>query len=208
MKSKVQKTDKLDTASKRKVLSSCTRKMMCSDGREITYELTRKPVKNINIRVKSDGRVFVSANPRVSLKYLDALMVSKQEFIQNALEKYEKIQRYKEERNRKTPVVLHDETLLLQLCWKIYPLFEPMGVVFPQVKIRTMKTQWGSCRPQTGVITLNRRLLEAPVEAIEYVILHEFAHFIHPNHSKDFYGLVERFMPDWKARKKLLEGII
>ena len=183
------------------------RTVTCPDGQKIVYELTRKPVKNINIRVKYDGRVLVSASRRVPLKYLDELMIARQDFIQNALKKYEDLRQKKEER-KKQGQVLHDEKILMQICREIYPLFAPMGVEFPEIKIRTMKTQWGSCRPYEGVITLNRRLLEAPREAIEYVVLHEFAHFIHLNHSKEFYGLVERLMPDWKERKAMLEGII
>lgn len=187
-------------------ISIQTRTVTCANGCQICYELTRKSVKNINIRVKSDGRVLVSANRRVSMKYIDELILSKQNFILNTLKKYENLRRLKEEKQKQT--VLHEEEILMQICQKIYPLFAPFGVEFPQIKIRTMKTQWGSCRPQTGIITLNRRLLEAPIEAIEYVVLHEFAHFIHPNHSKEFYALVEQFMPDWKVRKKMLEGII
>ena len=75
------------------------------------------------------------------------------------------------------------------------------------MKIRNMKSRWGSCQPQRGIITLNARMIAAPREAIEYVVVHEFAHFIHPNHSKEFYTLVEQLMPDWKTRKKMLQGI-
>ena len=92
-----------------------------------------------------------------------------------------------------------------EICKEIYPLFQPYGVKYPLVKIRSMKSRWGSCQPQKGIITLNSKMIAAPREAIEYVVLHEFAHFIHPNHSKDFYGLVEELMPDWKERKGMLQ---
>ena len=194
-------------ASVRAKSSIQSRTIIYPNGQKIVYELTRKPVKNINIRVKSDGRILVSASRRVPLKYLDELMLARQDFILKALKKYEDLRKKKEARIEQGQV-LHDEKILMQICQEIYPLFAPMGVEFPQIKIRTMKTQWGSCRPYEGIITLNRRLLEAPREAIEYVVLHEFAHFIHLNHSKDFYELVERLMPDWKERKAMLEGII
>ncbi len=195
------------TASTRAKSSIQSRTIIYPNGQKIVYELTRKPVKNINIRVKSDGRILVSASRRVPLKYLDELILARQDFILKALKKYEDLRKKKEARIEQGQV-LHNEKILMQICQEIYPLFAPMGVEFPQIKIRTMKTQWGSCRPYEGIITLNRRLLEAPREAIEYVVLHEFAHFIHLNHSKDFYELVERLMPDWKERKAMLEGII
>ena len=94
-----------------------------------------------------------------------------------------------------------------QICEEIYPLFEPYNIEYPVIKIRTMKSRWGSCQPTKGIITLNAKMIAAPREAIEYVVLHEFAHFIHPNHSKDFYSFVERMMPDWKQRRAMLNGI-
>lgn len=187
--------------------------VFCEQG-TITYLLTRKPVKNINIRVKPDGRVLVSANWRVSLSYLDELIRSRQVFIFRALAKYEDLKKQKEEAERLGQYLnggkkeVFQKEILYQICQEIYPLFESYGVEYPEIKIRRMKSQWGSCRPYNRIITLNSRLLEAPREAIEYVVLHEFAHFIHPNHSRDFYGLIEQLMPDWRERKQLLEGII
>ena len=67
---------------------------------------------------------------------------------------------------------------------------------FPDVKIRDMKSRWGSCTPAKNSITLNRKLIHYPFEFIEYVVLHEFVHFIQPNHSKAFYNIIENYMPD------------
>lgn len=94
-----------------------------------------------------------------------------------------------------------------EICREIYVKFQPYGIPYPQIKIRTMKSRWGSCQPYKGIITLNAKMIAAPKEAIEYVVLHEFAHFIHQNHSKEFYSFVEKMMPDWKERKALLEKI-
>ena len=71
---------------------------------------------------------------------------------------------------------------------------------FPDVKIRDMKSRWGSCTPAKNSITLNRKLIHYPFEFIEYVVLHEFVHFIQPNHSKAFYNIIENYMPDYKTR--------
>lgn len=92
-----------------------------------------------------------------------------------------------------------------EIISKVYPIFEKMKIIYPAIKIRTMKTKWGSCMPYKNQINLNLKLVERSVEEIEYVILHEFCHFIHPNHSKHFYSLLEKLMPDWKFRKNLLK---
>ena len=75
---------------------------------------------------------------------------------------------------------------------------------FPDVKIRDMKSRWGSCTPAENSITLNRKLIHYPFEFIEYVVLHEFVHFIQPNHSKAFYNIIENYMPDYKTRMEMV----
>ena len=75
---------------------------------------------------------------------------------------------------------------------------------FPDVKIRDMKSRWVSCTPAKNSITLNRKLIHYPFEFIEYVVLHEFVHFIQPNHSKAFYNIIENYMPDYKTRMEMV----
>ena len=92
-----------------------------------------------------------------------------------------------------------------EIISEIHPIFQKYGVPMPTLRIRDMETRWGSCLAKKGVITLNKRLLEAPRNCIEYVVMHEFCHFIHPNHSKHFYGFLAMLMPDWKERKTVLD---
>jgi len=74
------------------------------------------------------------------------------------------------------------------------------------VKIRDMKTRWGSCNSYKSYINLNLELIKKPKKCIEYVIFHELAHLIYPNHSKDFYNYLTLYMPDWEERKKILNS--
>lgn len=75
------------------------------------------------------------------------------------------------------------------------------------IRVRKMTTRWGSCNTKKAYINLNLELIKKPLDSVEYVILHELAHLTHPNHSRDFHAYVERFMPDWKERRKGLERI-
>ncbi len=76
----------------------------------------------------------------------------------------------------------------------------------PQWKLRPMKKQWGSCSPK-GVLSLNPLLVKAPRECVDYVILHELCHLKEHNHSREFYKLLSRMMPDWEVVKARLDGM-
>jgi predicted metal-dependent hydrolase len=76
----------------------------------------------------------------------------------------------------------------------------------PAWKLRPMKKQWGSCSPK-GVLSLNPLLVKAPRECIDYVILHELCHLKEHNHSKNFYKLLTRTMPDWESVKARLDSM-
>ena len=94
------------------------------------------------------------------------------------------------------------------LCAQYYPLFAatcPRGEM-PRIAVRDMSTRWGSCSLKTGTLCFALRLCVMPLPAQEYVVVHEFCHFAHPNHSPAFWAAVARVMPDYKARQALLKG--
>ncbi|MEW5956515.1 MAG: SprT family zinc-dependent metalloprotease [Chloroflexota bacterium] len=73
----------------------------------------------------------------------------------------------------------------------------------PELEIRQMDARWGSCTPE-GKILLNLRLMQAPKEYIDYVIMHELCHLKEHNHSRRFYELLNRVMPDWRTKREQL----
>ena len=75
------------------------------------------------------------------------------------------------------------------------------------VTMRAMRRRWGSMTP-TGQLNLNIRLVEAPVDAIDYVITHELCHIREPNHSSAFFDYLTEVMPDWQNRKAHLERVL
>lgn len=86
-----------------------------------------------------------------------------------------------------------------------YYVFEEK-IPYPKLKVRLMKTRWGVCNRRDNSVTLNLELIKKDKEYLNYVIVHELSHFVHFNHSKDFWSTVEKYCPDYKrVRKKLKE---
>lgn len=231
-------------------------KIIVLEGREIKYELSRKKVKNINLRIKSDGRMLVSANSRVPEKRIEEFLLTNSRYILKAIDKFksrseniDKPIEYSDGENirilgesfairviegKRNSALIENGTLVLtvkdtadiemkkktadtfikdvckkttlEACEKIYPIFEKMNVKYPTVKFRKMHTKWGICRPERNEVTFSYMLGQVPPECIEYVVYHEFCHFLHPDHSKRFYGLLTKLLPDWKEKKKKLEN--
>ena len=225
--------------------------------REIEYDLQRKRVKNINLRIKPDKSITVSANPRVPESRIERFILEKQDFILSALEKYDKVQvslpkpkqyidgetvkvfgqdlTLKVFLSKKNYVEIGDsfiklyvrsiddlslkkkvldkwlykqvEEIVTSICEKVYPLFKKYCGDFPTIKFRKMTSRWGSCNFVRKILTFNYALINAPIECVEYVIYHEFTHFIEPNHSKKFYSALSNFLPEYKERKKKIQKI-
>jgi predicted metal-dependent hydrolase len=77
----------------------------------------------------------------------------------------------------------------------------------PALKIRTMRTRWGTMCTQRGM-TLNSVLIQAPRECIEYVVFHELCHLSYRGHGQRFYKLLTAVLPNWEALKQQLEATI
>ena len=224
------------------------------NGRDIEYDLVRGNVKNINLRIKPDLSVRVSAGKNVPVSIIEAFLVSKADRITSALDRFASAAKdapppksYSDgethnifgvgyelyvEKGMTDCVTVNGNAVILtvtdpsdhelrrrtfeawklelcrdtlrEMCENVYPLFRERGIPFPTIRFREMKSRWGSCQPEKCLITLNTRLIGVPYEAAEYVVMHEFVHFLEPNHSKRFYARLSEFMPDWGSRRRLL----
>ena len=217
--------------------------------------MERKSVKNINLRIRSDETLFVSASPLVAVKIIDEFILTKSDFILKSLGHFSEKRKWEiDNKNyvsgesfyllgRQMRLIVKQanqncveedgiyitlackrsddyglkkrliEKFFYQRCHEefnkiieiSYPLFKKYKVPYPNLKIRRMKTRWGSCIPSKNQITLNENLIHFSQACIESVVIHEFCHFRYPNHSQDFYNFMTILMPDWKERKKELD---
>ena len=90
---------------------------------------------------------------------------------------------------------------------KSFKRYEKYSIKKPKVIYKNMKTRWGTCNIDKGLITLNSQLIKVDPFLTEYVICHELTHLKYRNHNKDFYTFLTTMVPDWKQREQILNNI-
>lgn len=79
-----------------------------------------------------------------------------------------------------------------------------LDVTVPKWSIRRMKTKWGSCNRETRHLWFNVELAKKHPDCLEYVVVHEMAHYFERNHGERFVKLMDGYLPDWRSRRDLL----
>ncbi|WP_304354459.1 M48 family metallopeptidase [Brachyspira innocens] len=147
------------------------------------YELNILKSKKENIII-NDKIINMYANIKEDEKFIDV----------NIKRKYKLLETwYKEE-----ALKLFD-TLLKKYCLI-------MALEIKGFTVKKLKSKWGSCDTLKKHITLNLELMKYPVIVSEYIVIHELAHLIEANHSKKFYEIIKKYMPEYKKVKKILNS--
>ena len=201
------------------------------DGVEYDVIIEKKNNKNLYIRVKEDGKIYVTCNYLTTKGMIKKLMDENTSSLHKMIKNVEK----QNEKNNKFfylgksyDIIISDITKVTIVDDKIYTkdikmlnkwykdeierVFDERYVIVfnrfkeniksPILKIRTMKTRWGVYNKKNHTITLNSKLIEFDISKIDYVIVHELSHIIHFNHSKAFWALVSKYIPNYKEIRK------
>ena len=229
-------------------------KSIILNNKIIEYNVKYNSKKNVNIRIKSDLTLNVSAPRWVVKSELERILTKKSGWILDNLEKQRKIQREKKlnilenghsiwlkgekyrlfyRKSEKNYVYINEEQIIvfskksedLEYTQKVFlewlrgiaeiefkkaldkyrnKMLKKYNIPEYVLQIRAMKTRWGTCTPAKKKITLNLNLMYAPKEYLEYVALHELAHFVEIYHNERFYNILSEFMCDWKSRQDTL----
>ena len=210
-------------------------------GKQITYILTYKNVKNLNLRIRNDGSVRVSAPMRTLLSRVDNFVRDNAEVILKHTERVKEYNTLRVLRPGDTVFFLGNPYKLCLLEGKrgltfsdgcahlslpedegnlegayfsllgeqILPLIRErctsMESAFPclrgkakEIRVKSMKSMWANCRSSTGRLTFSTSLAAMPIPLIDGVIAHEYAHFFHRGHGKEFYDFLSKITPDYK----------
>ena len=92
-----------------------------------------------------------------------------------------------------------------ELPERTHEIARDLGLTFRRVTVRNQRSRWGSCSSRR-VISLNWRLVQAPVFVRDYIIVHELMHLIEMNHSQQFWRLVEKAFPEWRRAEDWLKA--
>ncbi|MGV8814572.1 MAG: M48 family metallopeptidase [Gelidibacter sp.] len=82
-----------------------------------------------------------------------------------------------------------------------------INLPLPEFGIRIMKTKWGSCTTESRKLWFNIELAKKPIECIEYIVVHEMVHLIERNHNKNFIIMMDRYLPNWRTQKNVLNEL-
>ena len=202
------------------------------DDKEYPIEIIRKNNKNTYLRVK-DGKIIVTTNYLTSLTTINKLIKNNTAFIDKALNKsnlkkednsfklfgnsYDIIYGFNDTEIDNNKIYTKDNKSLNKYLSKyIYNIYEERinyyynlfeeNIPIPNLKIRKMTSRWGVCNIKNHNVTLNLELSKYNIECLNYVIVHELSHFIHPNHSKEFWLLVSKYYPNYKDIRKYLRN--
>ena len=202
------------------------------DNKEYEVEIIKKNNRNTYVRVKN-GKIVVSTNYLTSkssiLKLIndnkdniikmidnDSKKIDREEKFYYFGKEYDVIYGFQEIEFSDDKIYASDENKLKKYIDKeiariysermeyYYNKFEER-IPVPNLKIRKMTSRWGVCNIKNHNITLNYQLSKYDICCLDYVIVHELSHFIHPNHSRDFWNLVDKYYPDYKKCRKMLK---
>ena len=175
----------------------------------ISYEIIYSKRKSVAIQIRPDGQVIVRAPYGCPRSFINSFIHQKADWI--VKHSAENKQRYeKQVQLKKDRPTLSDaqrkryiETARSIFTQKAAYYARLIGVTYGRISIRGQKTRWGSCSSR-GTLSFNYRLIYGPAGPLDYVVVHELCHLTHMNHSKDFWNMVERIMPDYRIYKQWL----
>ena len=168
------------------------------------YKLIRSNRRTLSLEIGRDLTVTVRAPMKMPLSVIEEFIEKHDRWIDKKLD-------VMKNREIKPDNLLPEEIAALKMRAKeILPkkvdyFAEVMGLKPTGVKITSAKKRFGSCSGKNS-LCFSYELMLYPDEAIDYVVVHELAHIKHRNHSAKFYNLIEKYLPDYKTREKILKS--
>ena len=168
------------------------------DGLSVSVE--HKANKNLYLRITPEGEVKATLPLRCSEETLLRFVRSKRAWIDKQLAA--------QTAQMQAPTLgqAHRDYLHAVLPSRVAHWEAALGVRVTEWRIRDMKTRWGTCNVTVGRVWFALMLAAQPLDLVDYIVLHELAHLIEPSHNARFQGILDAHMPDWRLRRRRLNG--
>ena len=174
------------------------------DGLKV--EVTKKRIKRMNMRItEPEGRILISAPYIVTDREIIAFVRSKRSWIDNGVQRVRRKAAAHPEPADAAEKERRRADLKRRIAARLPEIERRTGLRANGWTVRDMHTRWGSCNTRTHHLNFSLMLATRTDEELDYVILHELVHTVVPGHGKDFYALMDRFMPGWKKVRKGLK---
>lgn len=167
------------------------------------YKIIYSKRKTVAVQVTPDGEVLVKAPKGTPKKHIEETVIRYSDWIEKAQKKVLGKKIGMKEASAEEEKLLRKKAKEL-LPEKVNYYSDLLGVKPTRLTVTGARTRFGSCSGKNS-ISFSFYLMRFPEEAVDYVVVHELCHIIHHNHSKEFYKEIEKILPDYKKRKKLLE---
>lgn len=180
------------------------RKHVIVRGELIPYLLRRnKRAKYISITVEIDGRVIVTLPHRASARHAASYVKKQYKWVLKSIEGLKKYRNHVMLPGGRGDYLKHKERarMLAHECSAKYCMH--YGFSYNRIAIKNLRRSWGSCSAKRN-LNFNYKIVHLPRRLAEYVIVHELCHLAELNHSKRFWALVTKTIPDYKECRKAL----
>lgn len=166
------------------------------------YILKRSGRRTLVAEISRGGDIIVRAPYKMPISYIEKFLADNEAKIMKAVERSQNA----------TPSYSSDDFEAVSLRRKAHDIIPDKVKFYAQimnvdpkgVKITSAQKRFGSCSSR-GTLCFSFNLMQYPDEAIDYVVVHELAHLVELNHSKKFWSIVEKYMPDYKERRAMLK---
>lgn len=173
---------------------------------DFQYHIVRSKRKTLSLEVRADGEVIVRAPQTMPERKIRKFTEEKRDWI---LKNLQKINTRRQEESSVQKLSQEQRDALRTQAADVFAqrtayFAGVMGLQYGRITIREQKTRWGSCSSNHN-LNFNWKLVLAPREVLDYVVVHELCHLKEMNHSREFWAEVEKILPDYRSRRKWLK---
>jgi len=175
------------------------------DKTKVDYTLkTSKRARHLRLAVYCDGQFVVTAPQNLSQRQIESFILQKAQWVINKINRFKKFPGQALGRLKNKDYLKYKESALILVQTRIAHFNQFYNAKINGISIRNQKTRWGSCSKK-GRVSFNYKIWLVPNEFADYIIVHELCHLIEFNHSKKFWELVARMIPDYKEIRFMLK---